>query len=283
MESLNLKPLVSVIIVNYNTTSLTRACINSVFTHTVDADFEIILIDNASNDRSVETLQLEFPMVKFIFNRENIGFGRANNLGIAIAKGTYCFLLNSDTLLTSDAIGSFLNYMENPKHAKVACCGGALITLEGNQQVSYGNFPSLAEIIATLGPGLFYKSYYRKHLCSGVKVYRTSPHFVDYVSGADFFIRKKVLTEIGYFDEDFFLYFEETEFAFRMKKNGYLSVILPDVRIVHLEGGSHDSKDLSIKKELYNDHRLLFFQKCYGPSTSKVAKVLYRLQQVIFK
>lgn len=282
MESLNLRPLVSVIIVNYNTTSLTRACIQSVLTHTT-ADLEIILVDNASIDRSIETLQLEFPMVKFIFNQENIGFGRANNLGIKMAKGVYCFFLNSDTMLTSDAIGSFIAYMQNPKHEKVACCGGDLITLDGKQQVSYGNFPSLAEVFAALGPGLFYKRFYRKHLCSGVKVYRSEPHTVDYVSGADLFVRKRVLTEIGSFDEDFFLYFEETELAFRMKKNGYLSVILPDVRIVHLEGGSHDSENLIIKKELYNHHRLLFFQKCYGLFTSKVAKVLYRLQQVIFR
>lgn len=282
MESLNLRPLVSIVIVNYNTTSLTRACIQSVLTHTT-SDFEIILVDNASSDRSIETLQLEFTMVKFIFNQENIGFGRANNLGIEIAKGAYCFFLNSDALLTSDAIGRFLTYMESSKNAKVACCGGALITLDGKKQVSYGNFPSLAEVFATLGPGLFYKRFYRKHLCSGVKVYQTEPHLVDYVSGAALFIRKKVLTEIGSFDEDFFLYFEETELAFRIKKNGYLSVILPDVRIVHLEGGSHDSENLIIKKELYNYHRLLFFQKCYGLFTTNVAKVLYRLQGVIFR
>lgn len=281
MEELVLKPLVSVIIVNYNTTALTRACIQSVLKHTTVA-IEIIVIDNCSADRSIENFSSEFPSIKLILNEQNIGFGRANNLGIEIAKGDYCLLLNSDTILISDAIASFLAFMEKPENEKVACCGGELIGLDGSKQVSYGNFPSIAEVFATLGPGIFYKSYYRKHLSSGVRVYQENPHDVDYVSGADFFIRKSALMQTGLFDKDFFLYFEETELSFRLKKSGYLSVILPTVKIVHLEGGSHDPKNFLRKKELYNYHRMLFFQKCYRPYKLTIAKALYFVQQLIY-
>lgn len=282
MEEVKPGPLVSIIIVNYNTTALTYACIGSVIKFT-SIPFEIILIDNASTDRSIERLQADFPQVSLILNKENIGFGRANNLGISMAEGKYLFLLNSDTLLRSDAILTFFNYMEMPEHQNIACCGASLITIEGAKQVSYGNFPSISEVFATLGPGIFYKNYYRKHLSSGVKVYCMEPHSVDYISGADLFIRKATLAQIGLFDEDFFLYFEETELAFRMRKKGYLSVILPNVEIVHLEGSSHRSDQILEKNRIYAFNRILFFKKCYGSFTATIAKSLYFLQKLVYK
>lgn len=280
MEGIKQVPLVSVIIVNYNTTALTSACIKSVIKFT-NIPIEIILIDNGSADRSIELLKDEFPELILILNKENKGFGAANNLGISQAKADYLFLLNSDTLLVSDAVGSFLKFMEDKNHQHVACCGGSLISPKGEKQIAYGNFPSLAEIFASLGPGIFYKNYYSKHLSSGVKVYKNQPHRVDYISGADFFVRKSVLKEVGLFDEDFFLYFEETELAFRIQNKGYISFVLPDVHIIHLEGGSHLTVQKLEKERIFAYHRLLFFKKCYGNFTATVAKSLYFLRNLI--
>jgi GT2 family glycosyltransferase len=282
MGEMILEPLVSIIIVNYNTTTTTYECIQSIIKFT-SLPFEIILIDNASADRSIEEFKNLFPELTLILNKENIGFGRANNLGISIAKGEYLFLLNSDTLLTSDAACKFFDYMEDEKNNQVACCGGALINAEGKKQVSYGNFPSISEVFATLGPGIFYKNYYKKYLCSGVKIYFTAPQQVDYISGADLFIRKSVLDKTGLFDEDFFLYFEETELAFRMRKKGYLSVILPDVKIVHFEGSSHNTNQILEKKRVFAYSRLLFFKKCNGSLTASVARFLYFIQKLIYR
>jgi GT2 family glycosyltransferase len=282
MEIVKQAPLVSVIIVNYNTTELTRSCIKSVIKFT-SIPIEIILIDNDSTDRSIEQLKDEFPGLILILNQKNSGFGAANNLGINRAKANYVFLLNSDTLLLSDAAGRFFKFMEDIEHQHIACCGGSLISPTGVKQISYGNFPSLAEALASLGPGIFYKTYYRKHLSSGVKVYKSQPHRVDYISGADFFVRKSILKEVGVFDEDFFLYFEETELAFRIRNKGYLSFVLPDVHIVHLEGSSHNASQLLEKGSIFAYHRLLFFQKSYGSFTAKLAKSLYFLRKLIYR
>lgn len=282
MEEVKQIPLVSIIIVNYNTTALTRACIQSVIQFT-SIPIEIILIDNGSVDRSIEQLTGEFQALKLILNHENKGFGAANNLGIKQAKANYAFLLNSDTLLVSDAVGKFLKFMEDPNHQHIACCGGSLVSPAGTPQIAYGNFPSLAEVFASLGPGIVYKNYYKKQLSSGVKVYKSKPHRVDYISGADFFVRKSVLKEVGLFDEDFFLYFEETELAFRIQNKGYVSFVLPDVQIIHLEGGSHSTTQKFDKNKIFVQNRILFFKKCYGDFTATVAKPLYYLRQLIYR
>ena len=102
---------VSVIIVNYNTVELTKQCILSIYNQTKDVNFEIIVVDNNSEDNSVKIIENNFPQVILINNSDNIGFGRANNLGVEIAKGKYIFFLNSDTILLNNAIKIFVDYM----------------------------------------------------------------------------------------------------------------------------------------------------------------------------
>ena len=111
---------VSVIIVNYNTKELTIESIRSVLKHVTGIKYEIILVDNASQDGSVTAIKQEFPSVKIIVNTENIGFGRANNKGINIALGEFVFLLNSDAFLTSDALSDFSSFMRLPENQSVA-------------------------------------------------------------------------------------------------------------------------------------------------------------------
>lgn len=101
---------VSVIIVNYNTKQITLNCLESIFEHTKGIEFEVILVDNASSDGSVEAIEEYYPMVQVIKSEVNLGFGRANNLGVQMAKGEYLFLLNSDTLLLNNAISIFLYF-----------------------------------------------------------------------------------------------------------------------------------------------------------------------------
>ena len=104
---------VSIIIVNYNTKKLIKNCINSIYKHTKDVDFEIIVSDNGSVDGSVEMIKSEFPNVILIENNANLGFGAANNRGLKIAKGKYIFYLNSDTVLLNNAVKYFFDYWEN--------------------------------------------------------------------------------------------------------------------------------------------------------------------------
>ena len=138
---------VSVIVVNYNTLELTKNTINSVIEKTRDLNYEIILVDNASTDGSVEFFEREYTdKVIFIKNSENLGFGRANNKGIEISKGKYVFLLNSDTLLINNAIKILFDFMEKNKDCGI--CGGNLYDLEMNPMHSYKQrIPNLITLI----------------------------------------------------------------------------------------------------------------------------------------
>lgn len=233
---------VSIIIVNYNTCNLTRNCLKSVFEQTKNIDFEVIVSDNGSKDGSIEMIKHEFPQVILIENNANLGFGTANNRGLKIAKGKYIFYLNSDTILLNNAVKMFFEYWENsPAKDKIGALGGNLLDEEGNITFSYGKFPKpLREIVlfikklfvvyAKIILDLLNKKYKREK-----KSFAAKEGNVDFVSGADLFVKNN---EFAYFDERFFLYFEETNLEFQLMKNRLERVIIIGPKIVHLCGGS---------------------------------------------
>jgi GT2 family glycosyltransferase len=271
-------PGVSVIIVSYNTKDLTRACIESVLEKTGGVDLDIRVVDNGSTDGSPEMLARDFPEVKLIRSTTNLGFARANNLAIRESKADYVFCLNSDTILVNNAIGILCDFMEREENRDVACCGGGLYDQEMNPHTSYGNFPSLTEIAfqAFKLKGVF-RAYYDRRLKSSVEYSGTEVRQVDYVVGADMFLRKSVLDKTGAFDEDFFLYFEDTELGFRLAKAGYRSVIVPDAKIIHLAGRSTTEVPKMESVRTREKSRFLFFRKCYGERSLLLAKILYVL------
>jgi len=234
---------VSVIIINYNSSALVRQCINSIITYTRDIAYEIIVVDNASPRDDINELQQEFPLVKWIQLSENIGFGRANNIGISSAEGEYIFLLNPDTILLGNSLYSFYQYMDEPGNSNVGVCGAALVNSKGDPATSYGNFPTFLGNFLSIGFHFLFRKYYAEKLDTGVASVKKSRCEVDYVSGAAFFARKNILNEIGGFDKDFFLYFEETELCWRIRKSGFKIMYLPSVSIVHLEGATTGKPD----------------------------------------
>ena len=273
---------VSIIIVNYDTTALTLQCIDSIIKHTKRVDYEIIVVDNASKDRDIEKLNHTHPNVRLILNHENLGFGCANNLAIEVAQGEFVFLLNSDAYLISNAVEQFLVFMRNPQHQIYGVCGGELLTGEARETVSFGNFPTLFGLVSMFGLYLFYRKTYSRKYLLGVVNYNDLTKEVDFISGAAMFIRKKVLSLVGAFDPDFFLYFEETELSFRIIKAGFKSVILPRVKIIHLEGGSQISKDFNYRRyQYFSVSRQLFYQKSHGKSYAGVAKSLHIMHTLL--
>lgn len=275
---------VSVIIVNYNTCELTRKCIESIYSFTKENSFEIILVDNNSSDDSVEVISSRFPEVKLILNDTNIGFGRANNRGNAIAKGEFVFFLNSDTYLISDAIKSFYDYMKDVKHSNVAVVGGELLSGHDFDTVSYGNLPSVFEYFSYLGFKKFYQNYFDKKLASGIVNKDSEIKEVGYVNGADMFFRKEIFDLVGQFDEDFFLYFEETELSYRVREKGFISMIIPSVKIIHLVSFYRDTFSAYNynKLKIYSKSRFLYFKKTSGLLsaifTNLITSILYVLQ-----
>lgn len=265
---------VSVIIVNYNTLELTKNTINSVIEKTVDINYEIILVDNASTDGSIEYFEEKYNnKIIFLKNEENLGFGRANNKGIEIARGKYVFLLNSDTLLINNAVKILYEYME--KEIKTGICGGNLYDIELKPVHSFLlKIPSIkTEINSQLN---IFSKLIRKILKKREDFnYSTLPLEVGYITGADMMIQKSIIEKTGKFDDDFFMYFEETELTYRIKKIGYKVMSVPEAKIIHLEG-----KSTKFKESRYNmflESKYKYFYKVYG---IKICKELYVISQL---
>lgn len=249
---------VSVIIINYNTKDITLQCIESIKRHTCEVEYEIILVDNGSSDGSSEYFR-DYPGIIFLELKTNIGFGKANNEGYKAATGKYVFLLNSDTILLNNAIKEFVIAIESlPKD--VGCIGAILKQPDGHTpNNSFSKFPSL---ISNLN---FFKKLYLK-IGKTEKTENLFPPFaVDYIIGADLFIRRSVIEKHGLFDPDFFMYFEESNMQLRYARNGVRRMIVKGPEIIHLEGASFNNRGkLKGKKaQMYYESMNLYMRKRY--------------------
>lgn len=240
---------VSVIIVNYNTKDLTKHCIDSVFEHTSGITFEVILVDNASTDGSVELFEKD-TRIRFLESGRNLGFGKANNLGAQNAEGKYLFLLNSDTILLNNAIKLFFEKMESVGQ-EVGCMGCLLKDVQRQSMHSYAELPNVENMLGILvWKQLFSFLGFKAWEMDALENRKAASSFfqVGYVTGADLFIRRRVVEACGLFDPDFFMYYEDSELQSRYAKHGFYSYIYDGPEIVHLEG--HSSKKGSSKRQL---------------------------------
>lgn len=261
---------VSIIIVNYNTLKLTSECIESVIKNTKGLDYEIVLVDNASKDGSKEFFGRD-TRLKYIYSDENLGFGRANNLGYKYCLGKYIFLLNSDTLLLNNAVYAFWKSAEE-SDTTIACFGSVLLNANGQTTHSYSIFPSICSTLKSL-----YYLYMRKSIDEEPPT--TLPKVVDYVTGADLFIRRKQIEQLGLFNPDFFMYYEETELQYRYFKKGYKSVVISGPEIIHLEGASVN------KKKRKGPRRLFFFTSMFKfmrKRYNNIGYVAFRIIAVLY-
>jgi len=242
------KPKLSIIIVNWNTKELLARCLKSLVCsqglifdkslltkktkkQTLSQPFlaEIIVVDNASTDGSQEMVEKRFPFVILLKNKENLGFSKANNQGIKIAKGKYLFILNSDTIVEKTAIKTLLDYLE--QHNQIDIIGPRLLNPDGSPQANCGKFPTLPVVAIML---------FKEHF-GGSNLVRSSPlesKFVDWLMGAAFIAKREVFEAIGGFDEKIFMYMEEVEWFYRAAKSGFKTYFLKDAEIVHLGRGS---------------------------------------------
>jgi GT2 family glycosyltransferase len=263
----------SIIIVNWNTKDLLRNCLNSVSKTVHKLLFEVIVVDNASSDGSVAMLESEFPSVIRIVNTENKGFGAANNQALAIMKGKYALLLNTDTVLMPGAVNKLWNFCEGNEKAGIVC--GQLLNADGTKQNSIASFPGLLTLTANtslleyLFPGRYPSKRY-KH---------TSPIEVDSAIGACMMIRKKALDEMGVFDERYFFFFEETDLAYAMRLKGWVIYHVPDAFIYHLQGQSVGN-NINSRVEFYRS-RYQFLRKWHGPLYCYLAKSIIILRLLV--
>lgn len=235
---------VSVIIVNYNTKQLLKDCLTSIYEKTDGIDFEVIVSDNSSQDGSCEMCRECFPQVRLIENNANLGFGAANNRGLAVATGKYVFYLNSDTVLLNNAIKIFFDYFEAHADENIGAIGCNLKNANGEYVHSYGEIVPLKKQLGSLFHTLLgITKDTLLYIISGFKkqelVINHSANFfigtVPFVTGADLFVRND---EYAKFDEFFFLYKEEDDLQMQMHKVSLESRLIAGPEIIHLEGGS---------------------------------------------
>ncbi len=261
---------VSIIIVNYNTHKLLRNCLISIIENTKRCSYEIIVVDNASTDNSREIVT-EFTSVKWIQSEVNLGFGKANNIGSLEASGKYLFFLNSDTILLNDAISIFYDFFEeNNKNEELGAGGSYLLDLNHNDNLSYASFPSVS----------FEWKYLINKILKKSDIQSKTNKEVDVVTGADLFIKKDTFQMSGGFDPQFFMYYEETDLQFRLRKLHKKNVIIVGPLIIHLDGGSFKHNGLT-----YN--RFCMAQKSYNYYVKKNVSVFnqlwYRFNLIILR
>lgn len=261
----------SIIIVSYNTKKLTDECLASVKKSLVGSDisYEIIVIDNVSTDGSIEMFKKKYPEVRTILNTENVGFGRANNQGMRMAKGNYILLLNSDTIVPNHAITKLYEF--TTKHPR-AFVGPKLLNMDRTSQTSCGPFLTVPVVFAAL----FLKG-------DVLGITRWSPgktRHVDWVSGACIMGAKKLFFDDLLFDENIFMYMEEIDLLMRARKKGYRTYFYPGSQIIHLGGGSSTNKR---KGPILNIYRGLMFvyRKHYSKFSLFCLRFMLRTKAVI--
>lgn len=249
----------SIIVVNWNTCEITRACLRSIQARVSGIAYEVIVVDNASSDQSVAMIRSEFPDVRLIVNDENLGFGRANNQAMRKARGRYFFLLNSDTLVIDDSVQRLVDFMEREPRIGIAGC--KLLFEDLSLQGSCSRFPSLK--LALLEDLMLYKFMSRGRqgevLLNG---YWAHDHTrdVDAVWGAAMMVRREVVDQTGGFDERIFMYGEDLEWCMRVNDQGWRITFVHDCRVVHLNHKSAEKKygdarvDLCLKRS-YDTYR----------------------------
>ena len=207
-------------------------CLNSIYKTVKDIDAEIYVVDNNSTDGSQAAVKNGFADVKLIENETNTGFGYANNQALRIMQGRFAVLLNSDAVLKENSVKRLLAFMTTTPSAGIA--GVQLLNDDGSRQNSIDNFPSTeTEIFNKSILRLFFPGKYPSKNMS----YK-DPIEVDSVIGACMMVRKEAIGDVGVFDEDYFIFLEETDWCFRMNKKGWKVYHVPDAEVFHLSGHS---------------------------------------------
>ena len=243
----------SIVIVNYNVRAYLEECLQSVRKALEGIEGEVWVVDNNSQDDSVETLRRDYPWVRLVANTENMGFARANNLAIRQSQSDYVLLLNPDTVVEEPTLRGVLDFMD--AHPEAGGAGVMMHNADGTlAPESRRGLPT--PWVAGLKMLGFTKRYYMSHLPWD------QPGRIDVISGAFCMLRRKALDQVGLFDEDFFMYGEDIDLSYRLLKGGWQNWYLP-FSITHYKGKSTQKTDYRYVHIFYQA-MLIFFRKHYS-------------------
>ena len=253
-------PVLSIIVLSYNTADITVNCLKSILTDKglKETPYEIIVIDNASTDDSITKIKnLKISNLQLITNTKNVGFSKGNNQGIKIAKGNYILLLNSDTAILHSAISQSLDWLSS--HPEALACTAQLLNPDKSIQPTGGFFPNILNIFtwATGLDDLPFFGYLLKPFHPHTPSFYTHDSFylhdqqLDWVTGAFLLTRHSTIDDVGGLDEDYFMYGEELEWCYRAKKTFPQSQIwyLVGPQVIHLGQASSSNSNLPYQRE----------------------------------
>jgi N-acetylglucosaminyl-diphospho-decaprenol L-rhamnosyltransferase len=260
----------SIIIVNWNTRDLLAQCLDSVVRNPPSGESEIIVVDNASTDDSSAMVRHWFPAVRLIENTRNLGFVGGNNQALPLTCGKYILLLNSDTIVLSDALVRMVSFMD--EHPDAGVVGGFVLNPDGTPQACFWDFPTIVSetayawgldsrqpFLCWFGPRLGFKQDFLQ---------------VGWVLGATLMIRREALTQVGLLDENFFMYSEEVDWCYRVRQAGWKNYVLGAARIIHFGGQSSKQIPAPMKAELFRS-KVKFFRKHQGAGAAALMEFVF--------
>lgn len=277
-------PDVSVLVVNYNTASLIRPMMEALQASAESAgcSLQTIILDNASRDQSRAELQTWSPHVELIFNDENVGFGRANNQCLELAKGRYVLLLNTDAFVSEDTLGKTLSFMGS--HPACGILGVRLVGRDGALQPSCRYFPTvLNTFISNIGMTRWFPWI---RAVDDMVWNHAQTRECDWVPGCYYLVRRELVTQVGLFDKRYFLYYEEVDHCRAAKSAGWEVFYFHDTSVIHLGGESAKSDGVLTDgarqiSALQVESELLYFRKHEGPTGLIVHLMLTTLAMAI--
>lgn len=264
----------SIVIVNWNTEELLIQCIDSVIKHTKSINYEIVVVDNGSEDGSVKSVKERYPEAVLVENEYNAGFTKACNQGFEESKGEYILMLNSDTIIADDALGKMVLFARQQSSAGIIGC--KIKYPDGRFQSSCFRYPDILGFIfsALYLPQMFPRSSFCNRERYGMEEWYEMKE-VDCVMGSCFMVKKEWMAELEYLDESYFMYCEETDFCKKMKEFGKKTLFYPDVSITHVHKGSQKNWDgIAWSHYAVNRGKLLFLYKWRSPFTAYLANLI---------
>lgn len=254
----------SIVLVCWNNKEYLEACLESLYAAGLRSSFDVVVVDNGSGDGSQDMLRDTFPSVQLIQNEGNVGLGKASNQGIEATRGRYVLLLNNDTLVNGFSLDAMVNFLD--AHPEAGAVGGKLMNPDGSFQAGYADFSTLREefLIATRLGELLWEGY---PLHSGDNTSKP----VGWLSSACLLVRRAALDKVGLLDEEYFIYGDEADLQYRLKRAGWPVYYMPSANTIHYGGRSMDRWH---RRKMVYRGKMLFYRKNYGPERTAMLRLM---------
>lgn len=252
----------SIIIVNYKTKNLLEQCLNSIYSENYHFSYEVSVVDNDSEDSSIEMVKKKFPQVKLIENRNNLGFAAANNQALRRSNARYLLLINPDTVVLPDSLSVMMEFMDEHPEAGIAGC--KLLNPDYSLQYSCRKFSNSATFFLR---GIHLDSIFpnntilRKYMMFDWD--HNEVREVEWVLGSCMMVRRKAIEQVGMLDENFFLYFEDQDWCYRMWKHSWKTYYVPQAQMIHYYQRRSAKQFLNVLTWTHIKSMLYFFKKHY--------------------